>query len=100
MSEFHFALKHSVGNNFSPRTVSQDHDIETDDDKMENMHIEFPIIHCMCHSQGTLLSILALYPSSDCLENEDYSNIELCRKQIPVVRGSDDFWVSTFVSYR
>eukprot|EP00600_Ochromonadales_sp_CCMP1393_P001798 CAMPEP_0174988054 /NCGR_PEP_ID=MMETSP0004_2-20121128/19901_1 /TAXON_ID=420556 /ORGANISM="Ochromonas sp., Strain CCMP1393" /LENGTH=912 /DNA_ID=CAMNT_0016241205 /DNA_START=107 /DNA_END=2842 /DNA_ORIENTATION=+ len=30
-------------------------------------HSEFPIIHCMCHSQGTLLSMLAIYPSHDVL---------------------------------
>lgn len=43
-----------------------------------------PIIHCMCHSQDTLLSILALYPD----EFDDSSAGTL----VPVIRGSDDYW--------
>ncbi len=60
---FHKALKKSVENNF-------DH------------HKEFPIIHCMCHSQGTLLAIAALYSC----QGDSPSHLR------PIIRGSDDFW--------
>lgn len=43
-----------------------------------------PVIHCMCHSQETLMSVLGLYPD----EEDDPAAAKLR----PVVRGSDDYW--------
>lgn len=92
-SAFHLALKDSTLSNFghsknSNKSFSKD-------------NLEFPIIHCMCHSQGTLLSILAVYPSSadtwsDLAANEyrlfKFNRIEQRRRLVPIVRGSDDYW--------
>jgi hypothetical protein len=35
---------------------------------------ENPIIHCMCHSQGTLLAISAIYPDVDDPNRLEYSH--------------------------
>ena len=61
---FHAALQNSLERNFGAA--------------------DYPVIHCMCHSQDTMLSIAALYPDED----DDPE----ARQLRPVVRGSDDFW--------
>ena len=67
---FHQALQNSVRNAFS-WTKSGEEDIS-------------PSIHCMAHSQGTLLNISALYGSD---------------REIAVIRGSDDFWPNEEASH-
>jgi hypothetical protein len=67
---FHKALQRSVRGAF-PQTKSGATDVS-------------PLIHCMAHSQGTLLSIAALYGSS---------------REIAVIRGSDDFWPAEEASH-
>lgn len=69
-SFYHLALQKSVGNSFSRRG--------------KEGGPTFPLIHCMAHSQGTLLSIAAMYP-----DLQDDASTHLLR---PLVRGSDDFW--------
>ena len=67
---FHHALQSSVRNAFTC-TKSGENNIS-------------PSIHCMAHSQGTLLSISALYGSN---------------QEIAVIRGSDDFWPNEEASH-
>jgi len=90
---FHLALKISTSLNFG---YSRNTDIRMTEDSAE-----FPIIHCMCHSQGTLLSILAVYPSptdswvnpaADESTEFNFDRLEQRRRSIPVIRGSDDYW--------
>lgn len=52
---------------------------------------QFPLIHCMCHAQSTLLAIAAMYPDA----RDDGATDEL----MPIVRGSDDFWPSRAASH-
>jgi len=121
-SAYHTALQHSVGTHFSremrgegARGVVEEggeyryHAAPSPFYAASRDHAEFPIIHCMCHSQGTLLSILAIYPAHDAAldvpstlraseerggtwHDFDWGSVERCRRQAPVVRGSDDFW--------
>lgn len=99
-SAFHLALKDSTSSNFG-------HSKDSNSSITKDI-LEFPIIHCMCHSQGTLLSILALYPSSadtwsDIAENEyrqfKFNRIEQRRRLVPIIRGSDDYWPSLSSSH-
>lgn len=71
---FHKALKKSVEKNFGRRKV----DVDTETEELDG-ETEYPVIHCMCHSQATFLSIGALYSSDD-------------HSTRPIIRGSDDFW--------
>jgi len=99
-SAFHLALRDSTLSNFG---FSKDCNNSISKD-----NVEFPIIHCMCHSQGTLLSILAVYPSSadtwsDIATNEykefKFNRIEQRRRLVPIIRGSDDYWPTSSCSH-
>ena len=123
-SNYHIALKDSVGEIFgkSKEKVNNDNnnndDDNSDDDNSNNkraeMPIEYPVIHCMGHSQGVLLSLAALYDIFDnTLDDEGGFNVhnDISRRNktqtqtrthteennwrarhTPVIRGSDDFW--------
>lgn len=78
---------------------------------------EFPIIHCMCHSQATLLSILALYTSPPSLCKAPAAPVPVgdgagagagagvvdsrggSSAAVSVVRGSDDFYPTEPLSH-
>ena len=55
---------------------------------------EFPVIHCMCHAQGTLLAIAPLYDIDDPLNSVADES-----RMMPVIRGSDDFWPNDDASH-
>jgi hypothetical protein len=76
---FHKALKKSVEKNFGYRRDARISENNSVDKIIDKDDPEYPMIHCMCHSQATLLSIGALYSSED-------------GSPKPIVRGSDDFW--------
>ena len=78
--EFHRGLQRSVGSNFG---------------RYQNN--EVPVIHCMAHSQGTLLSIAALYNHKEKGEGEGEGEGE--GDMVPVIRGSDDFWPNDVSSH-
>ena len=132
-SNYHIALKNSVGEIFGNRKENvhddNNNDDNNDDDDNNNdadisnniraeIPIEYPVIHCMGHSQGVLLSLAALYDSLDHTlddgggHNNNNYNIRRSKtrthtrtsahtqieennwraRQAPVIRGSDDFW--------
>jgi raffinose synthase len=73
-SSYHLALQESVARNFG----SIDSRAEV---ALEGVNTSsFPVIHCMCHSQGTLLAIAAMYP--DLLDDGSTHYLR------PVVRGN------------
>lgn len=86
---YHVALKASISSNFG-----------------EAGEQEFPIIHCMAHSQATLLAILALYsdvqdPGAAAEASSGGGDAAASHQQrrLPVVRGSDDFWPKEMASH-
>lgn len=83
-SSYHFALQQSISNSFGTSSKSIDISVETYSKSTPPVDVEFPVIHCMCHSQGTLLCIASMYPDLE----EDRSTH--CLR--PLIRGSDDFW--------
>ena len=121
-SNYHIALKNSVGETFGKRKENFNNYNNNDDDIRNNIRaeipIEYPVIHCMGHSQGVLLSLAALYDSLDHTLDDDggynNNNDNISRtktqtqtrtrththteenngraRQAPVIRGSDDFW--------
>ncbi len=95
---FHIGLQKAIKNHFSNSVR---------DDGLISNEIQYPVIHCMCHSQATILAVAALYRNigeymdmDHCYqhgEESDDNNISLESMRItglqqPVVRGSDDFW--------
>lgn len=103
VAAFHSALQQSVGTHFTPELSN-----ETSSDPMAGSTVgseqlkgtevdSYNTIHCMCHSQGTLLSMLALYQSPlECLEEgfesgEDRDREDRRLRRVALIRGSDDF---------
>ena len=79
---YHIALKASISSNFGAPDEA-----------------EFPIIHCMAHSQATLMAILALYFDVQDPDAAELAEASRQQRRLPVVRGSDDFWPKEVASH-
>jgi len=62
---------------------------------------EFPVVHCMCHSLHTLLSVASLYPDQSDVTGitGKVTAVGGAARMRPVVRGSDDYWPKDAASH-
>jgi hypothetical protein len=96
VSQFHSSLKDSVANNFGYEYQKQKDPMSRKEKITELSNItsqadEHVIIHCMCHSPGTLMSILRLYPSPNfhlhrgADERGTIGNIDVLTRKFPLL---------------